>query len=165
MDNLKITTAPPTAESIQHLLADFDRFLAELHPAESGYGLKVEALQSPNVRFVFVENEAGVVACGAVRLDDDFAEIKRMYVVPEMRRQGVARHLLQHLETATASAGRTAVRLETSTAQPEAIALYEGAGFGRIDAFPPYEPDPRSVFMEKPVTPADQSLGRAGSFP
>lgn len=165
MDNLKITTAPPMAESIQHLLVDFDRYLAGLHPAESGYGLKVEALQSPNVRFVFVENDDRVIACGAIRLDDDFAEIKRMYVVPEMRRKGVARHLLKHLEAATASAGRSAVRLETSTAQPEAIALYEGAGFGRIDAFPPYEPDSRSVFMEKPVTPADQGLGRAGSFP
>lgn len=165
MDNLKITTAPPTAESIQHLLADFDRYLAELHPAETGYGLKVDALQSPNIRFVFVENETGVVACGAVRLDDDFAEIKRMYVVPEMRRQGVARRLLEHLETTTASAGRSAVRLETSTLQPEAIALYEDAGFDRIEAFPPYEPDPRSVFMEKPVAPMDQGFGRAGSFP
>jgi len=165
MDDLKITTAPPTAESIQHLLADFDRYLAKLHPPESGYGLKVDALQSPNVRFVFVENADGVVACGAVRLDDDFAEIKRMYVVPEMRRKGVARHLLRHLEMATASAGRSAVRLETSTAQPEAIALYEGAGFARIDAFPPYEPDARSVFMEKPVSPTDQGFGRAGSFP
>ncbi len=165
MDELKITTAPPKAESIQHLLADFDRYLAALHPPESGYGLKVELLQSPNVRFVFVEKDDRVIACGAIRLDDDFAEIKRMYVVPEMRRKGVARHLLKHLEAATASAGRSAVRLETSTAQPEAIALYEGAGFGLIDAFPPYEPDARSVFMEKPVTPADQGLGRAGSFP
>jgi putative acetyltransferase len=165
MADLKITTAAPTTEHVQKLLQAFDRYLATLYPPESGYGLAVDELQSPNVRFVFVERGDAVIACGAIRLDEDFAEIKRMYVVPEMRQEGVGRQLLAHLEAAAASAGRTLVRLETSIAQPEAIALYEHAGFQRIDAFPPYAPDPRSVFMEKPVTPLDETLGRAGSFP
>ncbi len=165
MEDLKITTAAPSADHIQKLLADFDRYLAELYPPESGYGLVVEELQSPNVRFVFVERDDAVVACGALRLDTDYAEIKRMYVVPEQRQSGIGRQLLSHLEAAAASSGRPLLRLETSVAQPEAIALYERAGFVRIDPFPPYEPDPRSVFMEKPVTSIGESLGRAGSFP
>ena len=162
MEGLKITTAAPSAEHIQKLLAEFDRYLAELYPPESGYGLVVDELQSPNVRFVFAELDNIVVACGALRLDEDYAEIKRMYVVPEQRQTGIGRHLLAHLEAAASSSGRPLLRLETSIAQPEAIALYEQAGFFRIDAFPPYEADPRSVFMEKPVT---STLGRAGSFP
>lgn len=165
MEDLKITTAAPSAEQIQTLLDAFDRYLAALYPPESGYGLADEELQSANVRFVFVERDDAVIACGAIRLDEDFAEIKRMYVVPELRQQGIGRQLLAHLETAAAGAGRPLVRLETSVAQPEAIALYEHAGFRRIDAFPPYTPDQRSVFMEKSVTPLDETLGRAGSFP
>jgi putative acetyltransferase len=165
MDGLKITTAAPGAESIQRLLADFDRYLADLYPPDSGYGLAVDELQSPNVRFVFVELDDAVVACGALRLDEDYAEIKRMYVVPEQRQTGIGRQLLAHLEAAASSSGRPLLRLETSIAQPEAIALYEQAGFRRRDPFPPYEADPRSVFMEKPVAPIAQTLGRAGSFP
>jgi ribosomal protein S18 acetylase RimI-like enzyme len=165
MENLKITTAAPTAEHIQTLLQAFDRYLASLYPPESGYGLVDEELKSPNVRFVFVERDDTVIACGAIRLDEDFAEIKRMYVVPALRQQGVGSQLLAHLEAAAASAGRPLVRLETSVSQPEAIALYENAGFRRIDAFPPYTPDQRSVFMEKSVTTLGETLGRAGSFP
>lgn len=165
MEGLKITTAAPSAENIQKLLADFDRYLAELYPPESGYGLAVEELRSPNVRFVFVELDDVVVACGALRLDQDYAEIKRMYVVPEQRQSGIGRQLLAHLEAAASSSGRQLLRLETSVAQPEAIALYEQAGFERIDPFAPYAADARSVFMQKPVTPLGQSLGRAGSFP
>lgn len=164
MEGLKITTAAPSAEHIQKLLADFDRYLADLYPPESGYGLAVEELQTPNVRFVFVERDGEVVACGALRLDEDYAEIKRMYVVPEQRQSGIGQELLTHLEAAAAGSGRQFLRLETSVAQPESIALYERAGFVRIDAFAPYQPDPRSVFMEKRVTPLADSLGRAGSF-
>jgi putative acetyltransferase len=165
MEGLKITTAAPSAEHIQKLLADFDRYIAQLHPPESGYGLEIEELRSPNVRFVFVQRDGEVVACGALRLDEDYAEIKRMYVVPEYRQSGIGSELLTHLEAAAASSGRQLLRLETSIAQLEAIALYERADFKRIDPFPPYGPDPRSVFMEKRVIPIGESLGRASSFP
>lgn len=162
MEELKITTAAANAEHIQGLLEDFDAYLAKLFPPEAAYGLPADELRSPNVRFVFVEQGDAVIGCGALRLADDFAEIKRMYVVPERRQSGVGQEILTHLEGAAASAGRPLIRLETSVAQPEAIALYEQAGYARIDPFPPYEPDPRSVFFEKSIA---TSLGRAGSFP
>ncbi len=165
MQELKITTAEPTAEHIRNLLAAFDAHLTSLFPPDADYGLAVDELQSPNVRFVFVEDGDAVIGCGALRLDQDYAEIKRMYVVPERRQAGVGREILAHLERAAASAGRPVVRLETSVAQPEAIALYERAGYGRIGSFPPYAPDRRSVFMEKSITPLTENLGRAGSFP
>lgn len=165
MEELKITTAAPTAENIQTLLARFDAYLAELFPPEAEYGLAVDELKSPNIRFVFVEQGEAVIGLGALRLDQDFAEIKRMYVVPERRHSGVGHEILTHLEGAAASAGRPLIRLETSVAQPEAIALYEQAGYARIDPFPPYEADPRSVFFEKSITTLGDSLGRAGSFP
>ena len=46
------------------------------------------------------------VAGGGVKRDDDgVAEIKRMYVVPEARRQGLGRRLLEALEDAARELG------------------------------------------------------------
>ena len=57
------------------------------------------------------------------------AEIKRMYVVPAARGAGWPARMLAHLEATAAEAGAEAMILETGTAQPEAIALYESSGY------------------------------------
>ena len=75
------------------------------------------------------------VGCGALRaLGDGVAEVKRMYVVPEARGRGVSKVVLAGLEDAARSRGWTLLRLETGPRQPEAIALYEGAGYRPIPA-------------------------------
>jgi putative acetyltransferase len=43
------------------------------------------------------------------------------------------------------------LRLETGIHQHQAIRLYERWGFQRIEAFPPYQPDPVSLFYEKRI--------------
>ena len=45
--------------------------------------------------------------------------------------------------------GYTALRLETGDRQPEAIRLYEGAGYRRTEAFGPYVGIPHSVCFDK----------------
>jgi ribosomal protein S18 acetylase RimI-like enzyme len=72
------------------------------------------------------------------------AEIKRMYVAPAGRRQGLARLLLAHLEATAASAGADVMVLETGTAQPEAIALYESSGYVAVAGFGHYAWSPKS---------------------
>ena len=47
--------------------------------------------------------------------------------------------------------GHAVVRLVTGTAQTEAIALYERAGYRRIPCGPPYDVLPISICMEKPL--------------
>ncbi|CUR57524.1 GCN5-related N-acetyltransferase [metagenome] len=66
------------------------------------------------------------------------AEVKRMYVVPAAQRRGLARQMLAHLEATAAGAGIEALVLETGIAQPEAIALYESAGYVPIPGFGHY---------------------------
>ena len=61
-----------------------------------------------------------------------------MYVVPRARGLGVARRMLAHLEGTAAAAGAEVMILETGTAQPEAMALYESAGYVRIESFGHY---------------------------
>jgi GNAT superfamily N-acetyltransferase len=66
------------------------------------------------------------------------AEIKRMYVVPELQRRGLARRMLAHLESTATEAGIEALILSTGTMQPEAIALYQAAGYQPIEGFGHY---------------------------
>lgn len=66
------------------------------------------------------------------------AEIKRMFVVPELQRRGLARRMLAHLEASAAEAGVEALLLSTGSKQPEAIALYEASGYEPIEGFGHY---------------------------
>ncbi|MGW0615523.1 GNAT family N-acetyltransferase [Streptomyces sp. NPDC002788] len=65
---------------------------------------------------------------GEGNLDGD-AELKRMYVIEQMRGRGLARRILSALEEDARRAGRLRMVLETGTKQPEAIALYTSSGY------------------------------------
>ena len=70
------------------------------------------------------------------------AEVKRMYVAPAGRRSGLARLVLAHLEATARTAGADVMILETGTAQPEAMALYEASGYRPIEPFGYYRDEP-----------------------
>ena len=76
------------------------------------------------------------VAGGGVKRDDDgVAEIKRMYVAPAARRQGLGRRLLEALEDKARELGYARIRLDTGTRQPHAQAMYERAGYHPIENY------------------------------
>jgi GNAT superfamily N-acetyltransferase len=79
------------------------------------------------------------------------AEIKRMYVVPAARGRGYSRLLLAHLEDSAAAAGADVMVLETGIKQPEAIALYESAGYLPIPGFGFWRDSPTSRCFGKPL--------------
>ncbi|GAA2546797.1 GNAT family N-acetyltransferase [Streptomyces fimbriatus] len=73
-------------------------------------------------------------ANGEGNLDGD-AELKRMYVIEQMRGRGLARRILAALEEDARAAGRLRMVLETGTKQPEAIALYTSSGYEPCERF------------------------------
>lgn len=140
---------PDQPESIA-LIEALDAYLAPLYPAGSQHGLSLAALLKPGVSFALARDAAGTACgCGALLLLDDYAELKRMYVPPDRRGQGLGRALLQFLEDHAGAQGRRVLRLETGIHQPEALRLYETNGYQRCLPFGDYRPDPLSVFMEK----------------
>jgi len=80
-------------------------------------------------------NGAPVCGGGIKRLPDGSCEIKRMYVVPAARRQGVARALLRALEDSARGLGYRIARLDTGPLQPHARELYESEGYVSIENF------------------------------
>lgn len=150
---LHIAVEDPAQPEIVKLLQDGEAHSAELYPAESNHHLPLEALRASTVRFLVGRDRDGcAVATGALVLHGAWAELKRMWVVPEARGQGISKAILRAIE---ARAGRERVkilRLETGVASHAAIGLYERAGFRRREPFGDYRPDPLSVFMEKELS-------------
>ena len=78
---------------------------------------------------------AAVCGGGVKRLPDGACEIKRMYVVPSARGQGLARVLLHALEDAARGLGYGIARLDTGPRQPHAQGLYEAEGYVAVANF------------------------------
>lgn len=110
--------------------------------------------------FVLATSDGEPVGCGALRrIDGDTAELKRMYVVPARRGEGVSRVVLAALEGRAAALGYRRLRLETGVRQPAAIALYEGAGYRRTGPFGGYPDCGLSVFFAKDLSAAPDMPG------
>ncbi len=66
---------------------------------------------------------------GLERIDPRTAELRRMYVSLEHRRQGVAKALLAHAEAICRAAAIETLTLSTSELQAAALELYRSSGF------------------------------------
>ncbi|GAA0515579.1 N-acetyltransferase [Saccharopolyspora subtropica] len=122
--------------------------LTPVHPVE---------FAPPNGLFLLGYRGGRAVASGGWRRHDDAelgfrdgdAEIKRMYIVPEARGNGLARQMLVELERTAALAGCRRLVLETGIRQPEAIGLYESSGYVETEKFGVYRDDPLSRCFAK----------------
>jgi putative acetyltransferase len=151
-DFVTIASESPDQPEVIALIAELDAYQDTLYPPESRHYLDLASLKQPNVFFAVArENMGGAVGCGAVVLGSEFGEIKRMYVSPRGRGQGVAKRLLAFLEAHAIRFGCKLLKLETGPYQPEALALYASAGYERRGPFGDYANDPLSVFMQKQV--------------
>lgn len=147
---MRLTLESPDQPAVIALIAALDAYQDTLYPPESRHALDLASLKQPNVLFAVArdaENEA--IGCGAAVLNTGYGELKRMYVSPRSRGQGIARKLLTFLEDHASQRGCTLLKLETGPYQPEALALYATAGYGRCGPYGGYRDDPLSVFMEK----------------
>ena len=90
------------------------------------------------------------VGCGAIReLSPDTMEVKRMFVLPDRRGEGIASAILQALETWSAELGYKKCVLETGKNQPEAIALYKKRQYKIIPNYGQYQHMDNSICFEK----------------
>jgi putative acetyltransferase len=151
---MRIAFETPDQPAVIQLIAELDAYQDELYPPESRHTVDSRTLAQPHVLFAVGRDATGVVSgCGAIVIHADFGELKRMYVHPRLRGQGMGRALIDLLEAEALRRGCTLIRLETGPYQPEALGLYERAGYARRGPFAKYTDDPLSVFMEKQLAP------------
>lgn len=142
----------PDQPDVIALIGELDAYQYSLYPPESVYALDLASLKQPNVLFgVARDGDGQAIGCGAIVVGPEFGEVKRMYVSPRGRGQGVARKLMALLESQAIIAGCKVFMLETGPYQHEALALYASAGYERRGPFGDYPDDPLSVFMQKRI--------------
>jgi N-acetylglutamate synthase-like GNAT family acetyltransferase len=79
------------------------------------------------------------LGCGGLRmLDEQTAEVKRLYVVPYARGSGVASSILAALEGHAHAHGFSVITAEAGSVQTDGRSFYESAGFSVIPNFGPY---------------------------
>jgi len=140
----------PRQQDVMALLSALDACLEALYPPTSNHILPIEALCAPNVRFFVARRDAAALGCGALLIEQaGSAEVKRMFVAPAARGQGVGRQILRCIEERAAREGLALIRLETGIHQVEARALYRAFGYADCGPFGQYCADPLSVFMQK----------------
>jgi len=100
---------------------------------------------------VCYDNETAV-GCGAFKYyESGIVEIKRMFVLNQMRGKGIAKKILTELEQWAKELNYNQTILETGIRQPEAIALYKRAGYSLIPNYGQYENVASSVCMKKEI--------------
>lgn len=140
MADLAITVVEPRSsvahEAMTRYFAELSERFTEGFDTAAALTQAVTDFTAPHGVFVIAGDESDVAGCGALHyLDADRAEVKRMWVAPEHRRQGVASRLLTGLEDLALRAGRTTVVLDTNRVLVEAVALYRAHGYLSVPSY------------------------------
>ena len=116
------------AEIDQRFANGFDRSEGG-EPADGGFA-------PPTGAFLVARLASMAVGCGGVAYrDGGFAEIKRMWVSENLRRQGLGYRMLLELEAIARKAGFSIVRLDSNYTLTEAQRLYRRCGYCEVKRY------------------------------
>ncbi len=149
---IRITRTDSDNIEFRKLVAALDEVLRLLDGDEHAFYSQLNKIDK--IKEVVVAYDAGTaVGCGAIReFEPGVMEVKRMYVLPGRRGEGIATIVLSELEQWAKELGNIKTVLETGNRQPEAIALYKKNGYRRIPNFGKYKNVDNSVCFEKIIT-------------
>ncbi|MBB3772301.1 DNA-binding MarR family transcriptional regulator/GNAT superfamily N-acetyltransferase [Angulomicrobium tetraedrale] len=151
-DRLSLNEIDPRSETARDCLGQYYAELARRF--ERGFDVArsrdPDALDMirPRGAFIVALSDGLPLGCVGVKgTGGESAEIKRLWVAPSARGLGISRQLMTAAETAARALSIRVLRLDTSSALPEAVQLYRKTGWREIERFndDPY-PD---VFFEK----------------
>jgi DNA-binding MarR family transcriptional regulator len=135
--SIEFTSADPRSADAERCLHRYYAELAARFPG--GFELTAddappaEEFASPTGCMLVARLFGEPVGCGGLRkLEAGMAEIKRMWVSPEVRGLGVGRRLLAELERAARARKLRTIRLDTNGSLAEALRLYRACGYHEI---------------------------------
>ncbi|MBO0359285.1 GNAT family N-acetyltransferase [Hymenobacter sp. BT186] len=149
---LRLVRSTSENPDFRTLVALLDQDLAIRDGADHGFYAQFNKIDKINHVVVAYQDEEPI-GCGAFKeFAPDAVEIKRMYVLPAHRGQGVAGAVLAELERWAQELEYAACVLETGKKQPEAIRLYEKSGYKLTPNYGQYVGIDNSVCMRKSVS-------------
>src|SRR6186997_2669059 len=102
------------------------------HPGSS-QPVDARELEAPTGVWLVAYLDGRAVGCGGLQaLSEEVAEIRRIYLEEAARGRGIGRALLAELEEHARRLGYRSVRLTTGARQPEALALFQAAGYREV---------------------------------
>lgn len=146
---VSVSAEDPYSPEAEALMADLSARLTEITGASGRNSFRTEDVCGSRAVFAVARDETGAaVGCGAFRpMNEAAAEIKRMYAAkPSL---GIGTALLSFLEAKAQKMGYTALRLETRSANTDAVSFYERHGYDKISNYGKYETLPGAVCFEK----------------
>jgi putative acetyltransferase len=133
------------------LVAQLDAHLAGIYGEEVAFFTeynKVDAIK----HVVVVYREGKPVGCGGIKAySDSEMEIKRMFVQPKQRGQGIASDILTVLESWAKELGYSETILETLVVKESVIAMYARNGYALVPNYGQYIGVDSSVCMRKAI--------------
>lgn len=151
---MRIVAEPFDGPAGTKLLVELDTDLARRYGGGDPVQADAGEFTEPTGRFLVAYEDGRPVGCAGVRaLEPGTAELKRMFVRAGARRRGVAGQLLRACEQAARELGYQRLWLETGLEQPEAIALYEAAGYRPVRRFGQYRDSPSSRYYGIDLAP------------
>jgi GNAT superfamily N-acetyltransferase len=147
-----VVKASLTSAPAQALIGALNAELLTQYPEDGATHFRLDAAEVAEGRGAFLIAYAGgrPVGCGAIRkIEEGVGEIKRMFVLPTARGQGVGRAVLAAVEDEARRLGLRRLLLETGERQSEALVLYERSGYARIPPFGEYVGSPLSICLGK----------------
>jgi putative acetyltransferase len=121
---------------------DFQHFEEELKTLQQMYA-------APQGGIILCREEDVYIACVAVRkINEEVAELKRMFVQPQYQGKGTGKVLLEKSLALARQCGYKKIRLDTLNYMHPAIELYKAHGFYEIPAYY-HNPIATAVYFEK----------------
>lgn len=116
--------------------------MQQFSPPGTCHVLDLSGLRVPEIDVFAAWGADRLLAIGAIRRHDGFAEIKSMRAHPDARGTGAGKAMLTHLLDHARAQGFASVKLETGSGPvfEAAVGLYRNFGFQPCGPFAGYEP-------------------------
>jgi DNA-binding MarR family transcriptional regulator len=151
-DDVVIRDADPADPAALSCLGAYYQLLEDLNAGITADMLPLplpdaERYRSPDGAFLVAWSEDLPIGCVSLRrLGPKLAEVKRLWVHPHARGQGLGLRLMRAIEARARDLGYAHAKLDSNTVLTAAVSLYRSDGWTECD---PYTDPPANIWMSK----------------
>lgn len=147
--NVEIRHSDAQSPQSERLFAAAHEAMQPIHPNINNAAFSMDPLRAVGVKLLLAFHKESPAGCCAVFKQDGYSELKRLFVLPEMRGSGVAEGLLEEVEAVARRNQTRKIMLESGIRLEAAHRLYLRLGYRKRGAFGGHDDLPESLFFEK----------------